>query len=1162
MKKMRFIFSLLTFALISSSSLINPIEANALENSGDAFELSDKYYDDQTSFVYSADLRFRSGQAGGLVFGAEQDKEYYVFNIDRYENKVKLLHFVYEDDNKTVTELLNEPYLGNSATTEHEYALINPKLRELDKIQLKVIISVENDGVHGEFFADNIKRFGIDYDFKFDVGAYKGGYLGLNCFNSNVYLENVEIGKTDYSFYTELYRNQFHYSQFARWNNDPNGLVYYNGYYHMYYQTHPFGPFWGDMYWGHARSKDLVKWELLPICLFPDTSGMNLGGGNGYMWSGSAMVYHRGMSSTIDSLNWFSGEDGLLAFYTRDGERQDQVIMTSEDGFIWHKRKLIPQIDTEYGKKDCRDPMVFPVKKNNNKTELWGMILSGDSSDCMWFLKSTDLVNWERAGQFYLVYENIGSHTLDVGPECPNLQFVDGKAIITSTSRHYIVGNVNYNESNGNIEFIDLKNRSLDSYGPGEAPIQVMDYGPDSYASQTFFIDDTSSEYYGKVVGINWFSGVPRHPLSAESGMFHQVRSNWNGGGFTIPVIYGLNENNELTQTPITLNNNKYDKTNIIDVTNQTYNETSTNLLEDVDTHIFELSAEINNPNKEDISFKINVSEDEYTEFGWNKTEGYYVDRSHTSDAGIGFDNYHRRYSSYKGLNSTSLSFYVLSDNGSLEVFCEGYSVPFYVLTLASPYSTGANLTVTGDVTINKLLINEIGSIWRDKNIISDEGVLYISRDNLHLDLSLNTSKKITSYFTGNGDVNWEIENENIISIETSRTGVVVTSKSVGETKLTASVSNITKEILIKVSSGSINSDIKFNKSGIKSGDWLMTSEGLIGEKVAGDGFILSNDTGSNFHLTANVKLEAVAASIVFRSNEDMTNFVVANYDNNEHIVKLWSHLGVIATKGVNNVNPDEIVLSVKTNDNNVSVSLNGEECINANLGDEYLTSGYYGLNVYSGKATFKQILLTTDKYNYGGNNLFIKGNVNQNIRALYNKTLSNTKINESYYSVSSNIITIKEDYFYLIKDLGTYRFVIEGDKSTFEIEVQINSLPEIILQDQYVNEGADLVIFIGNREFSDVLLNDESISYKYENYCIIISSSLLNEGENNINIVGIGEMKATLINKEIININNTDYTPLIIILSISGGVLLVGGVITTIILIKKKKGVNNGSNN
>ena len=81
---------------------------------------------------------------------------------------------------------------------------------------------------------------------------------------------------------TEPYRPQFHFTPPAKWMNDPNGLVYNKGVYHLFYQYYPDDIVWGPMHWGHAISKDLIHWEHKPIALYPDK--------NGYIFSGSAVV--------------------------------------------------------------------------------------------------------------------------------------------------------------------------------------------------------------------------------------------------------------------------------------------------------------------------------------------------------------------------------------------------------------------------------------------------------------------------------------------------------------------------------------------------------------------------------------------------------------------------------------------------------------------------------------------------------------------------------------------------------------------------------------------------------------------------------------------------------------------------------------------------------
>ena len=84
------------------------------------------------------------------------------------------------------------------------------------------------------------------------------------------------------TYYQEQHRNQIHFSPEKQWMNDPNGMVYYAGEYHLFYQFYPDSNVWGPMHWGHAVSRDLVHWEHLPIALYPDELG--------YIFSGSAVI--------------------------------------------------------------------------------------------------------------------------------------------------------------------------------------------------------------------------------------------------------------------------------------------------------------------------------------------------------------------------------------------------------------------------------------------------------------------------------------------------------------------------------------------------------------------------------------------------------------------------------------------------------------------------------------------------------------------------------------------------------------------------------------------------------------------------------------------------------------------------------------------------------
>ena len=240
------LFSSLSLGMLNLNSIseVSAKEELSLKSSGDEFNLLDKKFESNESFVYTADLHFKSGQAGGLAFGSKTNEHYYVLNMDRYENKVKLLYFSSNGSGGFIpSELKSDYFIGNDKITQNELDMVNPLVRTIEDVNLKVIVTIEEEHAFAEFYVEGIKRFGIDSVIDLNnLGTsytYEGGYLGMNCFNADVYLENIEIGKSDYSYFSEPYRNQYHLQPFSKWSNNPNGLCYYNGYYHVFYQVQP-----------------------------------------------------------------------------------------------------------------------------------------------------------------------------------------------------------------------------------------------------------------------------------------------------------------------------------------------------------------------------------------------------------------------------------------------------------------------------------------------------------------------------------------------------------------------------------------------------------------------------------------------------------------------------------------------------------------------------------------------------------------------------------------------------------------------------------------------------------------------------------------------------------------------------------------------------------
>lgn len=1185
------------------AAILSVYEAKAdtsLEGYDDVFELIDKSYGAEEKFVFSATANFERGNAAGLVFGATEGQSYWVFNVDRAANAVKLMYFDYSSGEKKVHVLKEEFYVGTDLMNDGEREYVQSRTANIDKVYFKVIVAPTDDGVFAELYADGIRRFcyvnGSEEAEKLDLNAltvgggdedseevtlsYGGGRLGYNCFNAKVRFTDEEIGETDYAAYSEIYRNQYHFSQYAHWNNDPNGLVYYNGYYHLYFQHNPYGNTWDAMHWGHARSKDLVHWELLPIALVPDRDlsvDGNTDYGIGAMWSGSARVYHKGDSDKIDNeYKWFGeAEDktkgdalGLIGFYTRfdNGGNRHQIVMYSTDGGLsWNKRDNIPstvskQLDgSNVNGGSWRDPKVFDISGITGISDgyKWGMVLSNMEGNTMYFLKSRNLIDWEHAG-CYKVYR----------PECPDLVTLnDGdktRTVITFTSRYYVVCDLSYED--GQIVMKDGRNK-ITSLMQGDPLLKKMDYGVDSYAAQTFYIDDDSdSAYAGKCVSMSWFSGVPNAEESIESGVLQTARKVWNGGGMTIPVVYGL-DGGTLTTTPITATDPEFDKlkTSIVEIGNSPISD---GLLSDVKSRTAEITAKLSNPSRGGVSFKVNMSADgkAYTEIGWNRTEGYFVDRTHTDDGGINFPlpNYAVRYASGMGKDNTALDFYILVDRNNVEVYCDGFTVPFYILTFASPFSEYMSFTSESDLTVVELKVNALSNVWREANSGS---VIYVSETNVELDMSLSAEKEIT--VAADGEITYEITSgASVAELTPTAVGFTVKAISYGNAVIAVKCCELTKTVNVTVHSGMANTDMTFKPSGVISGTWLVSGNTIIGEQLGGDGFLLAEESGADFIYSATFDLgTGAAAALVFRATENdgkLDSYIIANYDNNGKIVKLWSQNREIARAEYTPSDIHDMSLTAFVEGDRVRISVDGREVINVVLSGDEPTNGRFGLNACATRATFKSVLTVLREYEYTEGLLLIGAGDNTRIDRIVNKTFANTEVPKGFYNLIGGKINIASAYMSVLPQEGVYVLAITGDKISFEVTVDVKALPEIYVSSVTVAPGVAATVFIGKRNTEYLLVNGNAIpsrAYEIKNYTLTIASDYLPKGDNTV-VLSDGTLFLVSVwdnNKETLSVYippvPLDFTAVSVGLGVTVGIILLLLVAFIVLTVLDRKG-------
>ena len=427
-------------------------------------------------------------------------------------------------------------------------------------------------------------------------------------------------------------------------------------------------------------------------------------------------------------------------------------------------------------------------------------------------------------------------------------------------------------------------------------------------------------------------------------------------------------------------------------------------------------------------------------------------------------------------------------------------------MTLSSVYSTDHELNVSGEVTIETLKVNKIKSTFYDEDLVTNEGIVYVDKDKVDLDLTLTSKEKVLFYTTLNEEAKYEIVSGNdIITLTYDKKGAIVEALAQGEAVIKVTCGNIEKEIKVEVKTGPSISDIEFKSENIIGGRWYQTSEGLIGKQLAGDGYILSTKSVKDCYYTAQFDLgTGAAAALVLRAKPDMSDYIMVNYDKNGNVVKVWTPKRELAHVNAGDIDPSNITLTAVIEDNNGKVIINGRQVATFVLNENDSQEGYLGLNVCATTATFKSVALQDLSFTYEGGDLVIKGNVSQYINKITNITLMNQNVDKSFISVDGRNIIIDEEYFTTLTKTGIYEFEIYGTASRMTITVDVKSLPSVNFEDVELIENENLNVYIGNLNIDTVTLNGNILTteqYSVYNRILIIDESLLNLGENILNI-------------------------------------------------------------
>ncbi|MWV45675.1 glycoside hydrolase family 32 protein [Paenibacillus sp. HJL G12] len=477
------------------------------------------------------------------------------------------------------------------------------------------------------------------------------------------------------------HRGAYHFSPKEKWMNDPNGMVYFKGEYHLFYQHHPFGTTWGPMHWGHAVSKDLVSWEELPIALAPDEHGM--------IFSGSAVV------DWNNTTGFFEDEPGLVAIFTHHADVEgaehpvqcQSLAYSTDEGRTWTKYEGNPVLRHD-SFIDFRDPKVFWHEPSSQ----WSMIVACGQSVSLY--RSPDLKNWTFCSEFG---EGIGFHG---GVwECPDLFAlpVDGAQ---DNSKWVMLVSIG--------DHPDFTEGSRTQYFTGEfdgtrftpdecsvAKIRWLDLGRDNYAGVSWS-DIPAAD--GRCLFIGWMSNWKYANLTPTGG--------WRGAMTIARELELRSRNGEVMLVQQPARELKAYRQPVLSLGPKTVEQASSEL-SGLRLEIFEMHVRMESA--QSIAFKVRAGAGQETVIGYNgDTEAVYVDRTRS-----GVTDFHPEFpcihSAVLEDGEEGLELRIFVDRSSVEVFAGGGRV---VLTdLIYPDSASTGISVFADdaqMIINSLDIYEL----------------------------------------------------------------------------------------------------------------------------------------------------------------------------------------------------------------------------------------------------------------------------------------------------------------------------------------------------------------------------------------------------------------------------------------------------------------------
>jgi len=490
----------------------------------------------------------------------------------------------------------------------------------------------------------------------------------------------------------ELYRPNLHFTPKSGWLNDPNGMFFYKGLYHLSFQYYPNDNVWGPMHWGHATSKDMMSWKEEKPALYPDEKG--------YIFSGSAVV-------DVNNTSGFGSKENppIVAMFTyHDAAKaktgaidfQSQAIAYSlDEGMTWTKYKNNPVIKNP-NIKDFRDPKMTWDAIHNQ----WIMVLAADVETQIY--RSSNLIDWELASGFG---KNLGVHGAPW--ECPDffpmkiegsgetkwvlLQSINPGGPNGGSATQYFVGDFDGKTFSIGDSFL----KDLNQYGA-----LWVDHGKDNYAGVTW---DNIPNSDGRKLFIGWMSNwqyadkVPTEKWRGSTTIPRELKLINTDGHYRI-VSLPVKELDKYISKTIKKESLSIDKTTVIvDKSN-------------VDMARLDIRFTMNGLKDDTYDFILSNAANNAIHFGINQKEKYfYIDRKNASQKS--FSNEFANKISKAPINAdfSSIEVRVIIDKTSIEVFYDnGKTVMTEIYFSDKPMESFSVAKANADFELQNLTINQL----------------------------------------------------------------------------------------------------------------------------------------------------------------------------------------------------------------------------------------------------------------------------------------------------------------------------------------------------------------------------------------------------------------------------------------------------------------------